>query len=195
MLATTEVFPLGRYLIAYSLVLTAALAFVLGREFSSKPTQLEGKGLRAMVPSIPSPIQGRKPPSRSRNGTVKKKETGLGGETEAELLPYESGSGSAAQGNGIIAVTGSYGVGTSVIYVIDTNHKQLAVYEARGGSKGGRRLYLVGARRIDLDLKLEGYHDESEYSYPKLRAQFEKHGFFAEEAGTEDGGSSTETKK
>ena len=69
---------------------------------------------------------------------------------------YDSDDGTAAQGDGIIAVTGSYGVGTSVLYVIDTKSKQLAVYEARGGSGNGRRIYLVGARRIDLDLQLEG---------------------------------------
>lgn len=187
---------MGRFLFAYSLVLTAALAFFLGREFSSAPTVLEGKSLRSSrVPSIPSPIQGRRPPSRSKNGGVKQPPKGVGSETESELLPYESGSGSSAQGNGIIAVTGSYGVGTSVIYVIDTNAKQLAVYEARGGSKGGRRLYLVGARRIDLDLRLEGYHDESEYSYQKLREQFEKNGYFAEEPAPGSGEAAEETRK
>ena len=175
---------MGRILIAYSLVMTAVLAFVLGREYASKPAQLEGLSPRSsLAPAIPTPIQGRKPPSRTNPGLAKKEPTGLGTETESELLPYESGSGSSAQGDGLIAVTGSYGVGTSVIYVIDTRAKQLAVYEARGGSKGGRRLYLVGARRIDLDLKLEGFHDESEYSYQKLREQFEKNGYFAEDPG------------
>ena len=52
----------------------------------------------------------------------------------------------------MIAVTGSYGVGTSVLYVIDTHTRQLAVYEARGGSPDSAKLFLVGARRIDLEL-------------------------------------------
>ena len=47
-------------------------------------------------------------------------------------------------------MTGSYGVGTSVLYLIDTEKKQLLVYEARGGSQSMRRIVLVGARRIDL---------------------------------------------
>ena len=38
-----------------------------------------------------------------------------------------------------------------MLYLIDTNSRQLAVYEARGGSAGNRRVVLVGARRIDLD--------------------------------------------
>ena len=35
---------------------------------------------------------------------------------------------------------------------------------------------LVGARKIDLDLKLEGYNDRSEYEYRRLREVFEKRG-------------------
>ena len=69
-------------------------------------------------------------------------------------------------------MTGSYGVGTSVLFVIDTESKQLAVYEARGGSPNRGRVFLVGARRIDLDLTLQGYHDESEWNYDRLRKRF-----------------------
>jgi hypothetical protein len=93
--------------------------------------------------------------------------------TTAAPLVYGGDSGASAAANGFIAVTGSYAVGTSVLYVIDTNTKQLAVYEARGGSPGGRKLYLVGARRIDLDLQLEGYNDESQYDYAALRRMFD----------------------
>lgn len=87
---------------------------------------------------------------------------------------YSEESGQAASGNGIVAVTGSYGVGTSVLYLIDTEKKQLAVYEARGGGNEQRRITLVGARRIDLDLQLEGYNDRSEYGYQDLRKLFER---------------------
>lgn len=90
------------------------------------------------------------------------------------VLIYGEEGGSSSSANGILAVTGSYGVGTSVLYVIDTTTKQLAVYEARGGSSSMRRLVLVGARRIDLDLQLEGYNDESEFSFDVLRRRFEK---------------------
>ena len=78
--------------------------------------------------------------------------------------------------NGFLAVTGSYGVGTSVLYLVDTEKRQLAVYEARGGSAAQRRVVLVGARKIDLDLELEGYNDRSEYPYRRLRGLFDKRG-------------------
>jgi len=35
---------------------------------------------------------------------------------------------------------------------------------------------LVGARKIDLDLQLEGYNDRSEYDYRGLRKLFEHRG-------------------
>lgn len=97
---------------------------------------------------------------------------------------YSEEGGSAAGANGFLAVTGSYGVGTSVVYVIDTVHRQLAVYEARGGSAEQRRIVLVGARRIDLDLQLEGYNDRSEYEYRRLKEVFEKRGAKEHEPAT-----------
>jgi hypothetical protein len=89
---------------------------------------------------------------------------------------YSEEGGHSASGNGFIAVTGSYGVGTSVLYLIDTASRQLAVYEARGGSAEQRRIVLVGARRIDLDLQLRSYNDRSEYDYDELEKLFEKRG-------------------
>lgn len=89
-----------------------------------------------------------------------------------EGIYYAEGNQTGAAGNGILAVTGSYGIGTSVLYVVDTEKQQLAVYEARGGARGSRRLYLVGARRIDLDLQLLGYNDTSDYLYEDLQKRF-----------------------
>lgn len=77
----------------------------------------------------------------------------------------------------VVAVAGPYQNGVSLLYVIDTETKQLAVYEARGGSKSMARINLVAARRIDLDLRLEGYRDESEYSFADLAAHFRKNGW------------------
>lgn len=93
----------------------------------------------------------------------------------APEIVYSEESGSAASSdNGFLAVTGSYGVGTSVLYLIDTKNRQLAVYEARGGSAEQRRIVLVGARRIDLDLQLRSYNDRSEYEYDQLESLFQK---------------------
>ncbi len=99
--------------------------------------------------------------------------SGSGG-SASEPVVYSEESGQAASGDGIVAVTGSYGVGTSVLYLIDTKKQQLAVYEARGGSTEQRRIMLVGARKIDLDLQLEGYNDRSEYGYQDLKRLFER---------------------
>lgn len=102
--------------------------------------------------------------------------TDPGAATNEPELVYSEESGQSASGNGFVAVTGSYGIGTSVLYLLDTVNKQLAVYEARGGSAEQRRIVLVGARRIDLDLQLQGYNDRSEYEYDKLEDLFAKRG-------------------
>ena len=97
-------------------------------------------------------------------------------EPGANSIVYTEESSTSSSANGFLAVTGSYGVGTSVLYLIDTVSRQLAVYEARGGSASQRRIVMVGARRIDLDLQLPGYNDRSEYEYDDLQKLFEKRG-------------------
>ena len=91
-------------------------------------------------------------------------------------LVFGEGGGTGQSSNGFIAVTGSYGVGTSVLYLIDTVHKQISVYEARGGTQSMRRLVWVGARRIDRDLEVLGYRDESEYTHRDLEGMFRRNG-------------------
>jgi hypothetical protein len=76
----------------------------------------------------------------------------------------------------MIAVTGIDLTGTSVLYLIDTEKKQLAVYQASGGGESTQSLRLVGARRIDLDLQIEGYNDKSQYSYEELQKRFSEQG-------------------
>jgi hypothetical protein len=126
----------------------------LGRPvFGQGVLEAQGRG-----PSNPPPTAPTRPPAT----------------TPPVVYPEDSGQASSA--NGFLAVTGSYGVGTSVLYVIDTVNRQLAVYEARGGTESMRRIVLVGARKLDLDLMLEGYNDDSEYDYRKLREVFENRG-------------------
>ncbi|QDU85387.1 hypothetical protein Pla163_25160 [Planctomycetes bacterium Pla163] len=74
----------------------------------------------------------------------------------------------------MIAVTGVDVTGASVLYLIDTINMQLACYQATGGAKSTQNVRLIGARRIDLDLLLVGFKDESEYSYADLERQFER---------------------
>ena len=131
-------------------------AFLVGQLLQPTQQSLAAQGRGPITPAIPP-------------ATV---ETPI---TEGGLLTYPDQEGSnTAFANGYLAVTGSYGVGTSVLYLIDTNTKQLAVYEARGGSPSMRRIMLVAARRIDLDLQLESYNDGSEYDYPTLKRMFDR---------------------
>lgn len=124
-----------------------------------------------LLGSQPLEAQGRGPanpgPAKPQPGTTAP-------DAAAPTVYIEDGNGQASIGGDFLAVTGSYGVGTSVLYLVDTKNRQLAVYEARGGSTEGRRVILVGARRIDLDLQLEKYNDRSEYDYRELRRMFEE---------------------
>ncbi|MBN2490096.1 MAG: hypothetical protein JXQ29_04520 [Planctomycetes bacterium] len=60
----------------------------------------------------------------------------------------------------MIAVTGEFGMGTSVLYLVDTRARSLAVYEARGGSQSN--LKFLAARDIAYDLKVRSYNDLTE---------------------------------
>lgn len=143
------------------------VAFLLGQAFP-----------RSTAPDLP----GRTPINRSleaqgRGPVNPPPAAATPRETAAEApIVYTEEGGSGASANGFVAVTGSYGVGTSVLYLIDTVNRQLAVYEARGGSAEQRRIVMVGARRIDLDLQLHGYNDRSEFEYEDLEKLFEKRG-------------------
>ena len=59
-----------------------------------------------------------------------------------------------------------------MLFLIDTVNRQMAVYQAMGGSESTQGLKLVAARRIDLDLQLYGLNDKSEYSYEELQKRF-----------------------
>lgn len=110
-----------------------------------------------------------------------------------QIVYTEEHSGSMSA-NGFLAVTGSYGVGTSVMYLVDTVNRQLAVYEARGGSAEQRRIVLVGARRLDLDLQLHGYNDRSEYEYSDLEKLFAKRRPTGRNVDTGQGGKKSSKK-
>jgi hypothetical protein len=85
-------------------------------------------------------------------------------------LPAIANSDSNAS---MIAVTGIDLTGSSILYLIDTERRQLAVYQASGGTDSMQGVKLVGARKIDLDLQLEGYNDKSQYTYEELEKKFE----------------------
>jgi hypothetical protein len=81
-----------------------------------------------------------------------------------------SSAGASSDSNqDMIAVTGVDVTGVSVLYLVDTKTKHLAVYQASGGSGGTQGLRLVGARNIGLDLELDGFNDKTETKGRPLR--------------------------
>ena len=87
-----------------------------------------------------------------------------------------SGYGTSDSNEAMIAVTGIDVTGASILYVIDTERRQLAVYQANGGSASTMGLKFVAGRNIDLDLQVYGYNDKSDLSYRELQQEFEKGG-------------------
>mgnify|MGYP001230330061 CR=1 FL=1 len=97
-----------------------------------------------------------------------------GGVPGGQTVAVQSPGGATADSNGsMIAVTGTDMTGAMVLYVIDTETKHLAVYQASAGAKSSQGIKLVAARRIGLDLELDGYNDKSEHSYKDLRDMFD----------------------
>ena len=80
--------------------------------------------------------------------------------------------GMADSNNRMIAVTGVDLTGQAILYLVDTVNPHIAVYQAAGGSTGTQQIRLVAARRIDLDLQLDGLNDRSEFTYKELEARF-----------------------
>ena len=72
--------------------------------------------------------------------------------------------------NRFVAVTTPIGSGESALFLIDAKTEQLAVYRFLR-NKG---LAFMAARKIDYDLRINGYEDHSEYSREKLRREYEK---------------------
>jgi hypothetical protein len=89
-------------------------------------------------------------------------------------LPTSPGYGTADSNDQMIAVTGIDVTGSSILYVIDTQHRQLAVYQATSGSASSMGLKFIAGRNIDLDLQVYGFNDKSELSYRQMAEKFEK---------------------
>jgi len=80
------------------------------------------------------------------------------------------------QQNRYVAVAGEYQSGVALLYVLDQEQERLAVYEARGGAANSRRVALVGVRNVALDTELDGFNDESDYSFQDLEELLDRRG-------------------
>ncbi|TAH36336.1 MAG: hypothetical protein EYC70_11045 [Planctomycetota bacterium] len=113
----------------------------------------------------------------------------LGGLAARWLAPQPVAAQSADSGNRYVAVSTEYQQGVGLLYVLDQKTEHLAVYEARGGAPNSHELVLVGARNISLDTQLDGFNDESEYTFKELKELFERRNLPTGEGGAEsDGG-------
>jgi hypothetical protein len=72
--------------------------------------------------------------------------------------------------NRMVAVTTPIGSGESVLFLIDTKTEQLTVYKF-DRNKG---LKFIAARKIDYDLRINGYEDMSEFSREDLKREYHK---------------------
>lgn len=91
----------------------------------------------------------------------------------APFTPPTLPSYATSDSNGrMIAVTGIDVTGGSLLYLVDTVSRQLAVYQATGGTSSTMNVKFVGARNIDLDLQVDGYNDKSEFSFKELSERF-----------------------
>ena len=88
---------------------------------------------------------------------------------------YEGGRTSAQtasdsnSNNRFVAVTSPVGSGESVLFLLDSESEQIAVYRFHR-SKG---LEFLAGRKIDYDLRITGYEDRSKYSREDMRRLFE----------------------
>ncbi len=132
-----------------------------------------GVALGPAFATAPSPAAGMAPAPALILPSAAQNQTGL------RPIPMTATGMSADSNNRMIAVTGVDITGQSVLYLVDTIDKQLAVYQASGGAPGTNSIRLVGARRIDLDLQLAGFNDKTEtggkpLTYEELEKRFSK---------------------
>jgi hypothetical protein len=97
-------------------------------------------------------------------------------------LPTLGSAATADSNNRMIAVTGVDVTGASVLYLVDTVKMRLAIYQA-GSTGSNQGVRLLGARRIELDLELDGFNDRSDYSYKALKEEFTKKGLLPQSSG------------
>jgi len=93
---------------------------------------------------------------------------------QTQILPTAPAIGNSDSNSRMIAVTGTDITGASVLYVIDTIDPHISVYQASGGTKSTQGIKWVGARRIDLDLSVDGWNDKSSMKYSELEERFQK---------------------
>jgi len=106
--------------------------------------------------------------------------------SETQVIPTLGIGGNADSNGRMIAVTGVDVTGQSILYLVDTVGQQVCVYQASGGSSSTQGIKFVGARRIDLDLLLDGFNDKTEsnnkpLAFKDLQRIFEAQGHMVQD--------------
>ena len=85
--------------------------------------------------------------------------------------PTASLASDSNSNNRFVAVTAPVGSGESVLFLIDSKNDQVVVYRYLR-RKG---LQFLAGRKIDYDLRIKGYQDQSDFSRDEMKRLFEKH--------------------
>ena len=93
-----------------------------------------------------------------------------------QFLQTQGGFGTADSNSSMIAVTGVDVTGSSILFLVDTQGRHLSVYSAQSGTSSTSSVKWVGARNIDLDLRVDGFNDKSELKYKELAQRFAESG-------------------
>jgi len=147
--------------------LAAALLFALGLLVGHETSVLPG----AMAQDNPvhNPNSPESPVGGTEGGGITISQgpnptPGLKGRTRAET------SSDSDSNNRFVAVTSPIGSGESVLFLIDAETEQVAVYRYRR-RKG---LEFLAGRKIQYDLKISGYQDISEFSHDEMKRLYHK---------------------
>lgn len=95
---------------------------------------------------------------------------------QTRAIPAAPAYGTSDSNGRMIAVTGVDVTGGSLLFLIDTESRHLSVYQAQGGTSSTSSVRWVGGRNIDLDLRVDGFNDKSEYSFKELAKRFDQSG-------------------
>lgn len=72
--------------------------------------------------------------------------------------------------NRFVAITTPVGSGESVLFVLDAKHEQLLTYRF----VRGKGLEFLAARKIDYDLRITEWNDQSRFTRDEMKIEFER---------------------
>jgi hypothetical protein len=157
--------------------LFAALLFcvglLVGREMQVLPEAAAqgvpgGTGVPVIPPGPEIPVNGPQQPGAGGGVTIQP--GGAVNRARAESRTSASRPTDSDSNNRFVAVTCPTITGESVLFLIDAEQEQIAVYRYQSG----QGLEYLSSRKIEYDLRVSGYHDVSEFSYERMRELYQQ---------------------